>query len=362
MDYEEKIVITKGDLNSTYVSNRLEQEKELKRDFNKAERIPVNRALIYNPIFYTAIAGFLGALICCLVYEPYVDMGAERENPIVLLLMVVSIAPLFEVTIGAADGIVSRNFSRTAITAAVGLGVGIAWSLVCLYIIGDVMRTITTLAYGIFPSLLPKGGDDIANLKLAQIIVFMTSRSAAWTILGAGSALGPGIAIRSKKLILNGLIGGLLGGFVGGFLFDPIGWFIIKAFSISSGAVSRFVGFSILGMISGAFVGIVENLTKDVWVLMKSGPLRGKQFVIYQNPTIIGSSPKSDIYIFKDPKVEPRHAEIRQIGSKFEIFDMNSKSGIYVNTAKVSGSRVLEANDSIIIGDSVLEFQQKEKV
>ena len=61
---------------------------------------------------------------------------------------------------------------------------------------------------------------------------------------------------------------------------------------------------------SGLFVGLVESLTKDAWLLMIVGPLKGKQFIVYKNPTRIGSSPKCEIYLFKDPAIDPFHATI----------------------------------------------------
>ena len=81
----------------------------------------------------------------------------------------------------------------------------------------------------------------------------------------------------------------------------------------------------------GLFVGIVEQWTKSAWLLMKAGPLAGKQFVVFRNPTVLGSSPKADIYLFKDEAIEPRHALIHDRGGRFEIEDMNTADGTYVN-------------------------------
>ena len=64
---------------------------------------------------------------------------------------------------------------------------------------------------------------------------------------------------------------------------------------------------------------------------MKAGPLAGKQFVVFRNPTVLGSSPKADIYLFKDEAIEPRHALIHDRGGRFEIEDMKTADGTYVN-------------------------------
>ena len=50
-------------------------------------------------------------------------------------------------------------------------------------------------------------------------------------------------------------------------------------------------------------------------LLMKAAPLSGKQFVVHRNPTVLGSAPKADVYLFKDESVEPRHALIHDRGA-----------------------------------------------
>lgn len=43
---------------------------------------------------------------------------------------------------------------------------------------------------------------------------------------------------------------------------------------------SRAVGFVVIGLMVGLFFGLVEQWTKSAWLLMKAGPLTGKQFII----------------------------------------------------------------------------------
>ena len=114
-----------------------------------------------------------------------------------------------------------------------------------------------------------------------------------------------------------------------------------------------------IGLMVGLFVGIVEQWTKSAWLLMKAGPLAGKQFVIFRNPTVLGSSPKADIYLFKDEAIEPRHALIHDRGGRFEIEDMNTADGTYVNGIPVQ-RQILKSGDQIVLGKTVLEFALKE--
>ena len=123
--------------------------------------------------------------------------------------------------------------------------------------------------------------------------------------------------------------------------------------------LGRGIGFTIIGLFVGLFVGIVEQWTKSAWLMMKAGPLAGKQFVVFRNPTVLGSSPKADIYLFKDEAIEPRHALIHDRGGRYEIEDMKSADGTYVNGIPVQ-RQILRAGDQIVLGKTVLEFALKE--
>jgi hypothetical protein len=152
----------------------------------------------------------------------------------------------------------------------------------------------------------------------------------------------------------------MLGGLLGGIFFDPL----IKIFAnteLSGQAmISRAFGFGIIGMSAGLMIGLVEHLAKDAWLLMRAGPLAGKQFIIYKSPTTLGSSPKCEVYLFKDPDVEPRHAAIRKVGNRHEIQDLGSPSGTYVNGQRVQRQNLREG-DQIGIGKTILEFAERSR-
>ena len=353
------LVIKKQDLNSDYVKNRIREEKEAKIDFNQAERIPVSNNIFLNPIFYTAVCGLFSALIVWACVEPFVLTQNGKESTTALHIMVISLNMLLCGAISGLDGLMSGNFLKMFKNGGIGLACGLVWGIVGgRFLANVIMGLITILLALLFPTMINNNcGQEI---PLSAYPFSMIARAPAWAFMGLGVGAIPGIANSSTKMTINGLIGGMLGGFLGGFLFDPISY-ITHTDATTGAGLSRCIGFATLGMLTGFFVGLVENMAKDVWVTMKSGPLRGKQFVIYHNPTLIGSSPKSDIYIFKDPNVMPTHAKITKKGSKYEISEGNLGSDIYVNSVKINGSKILEPNDTIIVGQSILEFQQKEK-
>jgi Ca-activated chloride channel family protein len=188
-------------------------------------------------------------------------------------------------------------------------------------------------------------------------LVLMMGRSAAWAVAAIPAGIGQGIALHERKVIYNGLVGAVLGGLLGGFLFDPIYLMFLSADGRAT--VGRAVCFVVIGLLVGLFIGLVEGWTKTAWLLMRAGPLAGKQFVLHRDTTILGSSPKADVYLFKDDAIEPRHAMIYNRGGRFEIEDCNTPDGTYVNGIPVK-RRLLANGDKIVLGKTVLEFALKE--
>jgi hypothetical protein len=186
----------------------------------------------------------------------------------------------------------------------------------------------------------------------------MMGRAAAWAVAAIPAGLGQGLAQRDKKVALNGLLGGVLGGLAGGLFFDPISFVLTTA--DGQAMASRAVGFTLIGLLVGLFVGLVEGWTKTAWLMMRQGPLAGKQFILFRDTTVLGSSPKSEIYLFKDPAIEPRHAVIYNRGGRFEIEDCQTPEGTYVSGIPIS-KHTLRSGDQIVLGKTVLEFVLKAK-
>jgi hypothetical protein len=142
--------------------------------------------------------------------------------------------------------------------------------------------------------------------------------------------------------------------------FDPIGRFLQPDSVFVDGSVSRCVGLMAVGLCVGVFVALVETLSREAWLRVRSGPLAGKSFVLYRSPTVIGSAPEADIYLFKDPQIDPRHAAIHRIGNHYEVEDLGAKNATQVNSEAV-GRRVLRSGDRIVVGQTILEFEERAK-
>jgi hypothetical protein len=167
-------------------------------------------------------------------------------------------------------------------------------------------------------------------------------------------AIASGFILRNPKKLAIGLVGGLVGGLLGGLLFDPIDM------ALDNDHLSRFVGITAIGCLTGVGTGLIENAVKSGWLQVAHGLIAGKQFILYRNPTVIGSSPQSDIYLFKDPQIAPRHALVHTVAGGFDLEDTETGTGTYVNGQPTRRVR-LRSGDSIQIGSTCFVFQEREK-
>ena len=103
---------------------------------------------------------------------------------------------------------------------------------------------------------------------------------------------------------------------------------------------------------------LVEQLSKQAWLLLRTGPLAGKQFVVYKSPTTFGSDSRCDVYLFGDPLVEDRHTQLVRVGRAYEVQNLSSTNGTLVNGAVVE-KRILRDGDLIVIGQTELEYRTR---
>jgi len=281
-----------------------------------------------------------------------VDLGLlGLRHLLTSLLIFPLVAGFIGLAVGAADGLLSRALHRSAVCGLVGLAAGLG--------IGLVASVFAQVLYSLGQRGIDVLSDDGARPSVVAFLAQMATRGIAWSLAGAAMGLGQGIALRSRRLLVNGLLGGLVGGLLGGLLFDPIGY-VFEGESLAATAnLSRAIGCVTIGMVTGLMIGIVELLAREAWVKLLTGPLTGKEFILHRTQTVIGSSPKADIYLFKDSEVEPTHALIHTLGEGYEIEDKKTGAGTYVNGERVSRRR-LASGDQIRIGKTVFSFSLKE--
>jgi hypothetical protein len=242
---------------------------------------------------------------------------------------------MLAVSLGMAESIATRNFQGAVIYGAVGAALGLVGGVLVSLFIEKLYNHL-------------KGSSEGGGVTGSQVM----ARAVAWGILGLFLSAAPGIVMRSGRKLIFGLIGGFVGGAIGGVLFDTVGkW-------VGNPVVSRLIAIVSIGVVTGVGTALVENVAKQGWLRVVKGLIAGKQFIVYRNPTFIGSSPHCEIYLFKDAKVGRRHAALHILKTGYHIEDLGTGSATYVNGHPVTRTR-LRGGDHVQIGATCFTFQEK---
>ena len=86
---------------------------------------------------------------------------------------------------------------------------------------------------------------------------------------------------------------------------------------------------------------------------ISEGPQAGHEFSLSGTPTI-GRDPGAEI-VLDDPEASRRHAQLRQgPGGSWEVEDLGSRNGTYVNDSQIDSPRPLAPKDELRIGTTIL--------
>ncbi len=290
---------------------------------------------------YLGLAGLGGSLVAWAICEPrFRDAGRPTwANVILIPLMVV----LSCVGFGVAESIAERSPRKAAIRGAMALAIGT--------VLGFFFDFVANIIFTIGLSVLFQAGSVVDQHNAGLWFI----RSIAWVVFGISGGVVYGLVGQSGKRCLFGIAGGMLGAGLGGLCFDPIAIFTGGA------ALSRAVGLGLFGLATGVAIGLVESALKDRWIYVAGGPLAGKQFILYKQLTTIGSDQSCDIYLFKDPSIQPRHAVIELRGSRVLV---HASGPVAVQGRPISsGTRMdyLESGNSMQIGRYQFVYRDRER-
>lgn len=91
-------------------------------------------------------------------------------------------------------------------------------------------------------------------------------------------------------------------------------------------------------------------------LLVLRGPNAGAKYLLDTNEVSIGRNPKSDIFL-DDVTVSRRHAVFVRKEGQFQVQDIGSLNGTYVNRESVDAA-VLRSGDEVMVGKFRLVFFQ----
>jgi len=133
-------------------------------------------------------------------------------------------------------------------------------------------------------------------------------RVVAWLVAGGLGGIGVGAAFRSVKRIQNGILGGAAGGLVGGFLFDLVPVVIPGG----SEAASQMIGICFIGTLMGLFISLIDAARSAMWLEVVSGEMRGRQFLVMEQTTSVGSARTANVTLLSDRQIKEVHIAIAQ--------------------------------------------------
>jgi hypothetical protein len=197
-------------------------------------------------------------------------------------------------------------------------------------------------------------------------------------VLGAlGGAIGMLIAERVNFALVGGL-GAVRGSplkFLGtvlirglGFMFLGLAVFLggslfglVYLITIQSGADAAFAGaagFVVMGACIGSLSALVQGVFQPASVRVLRGWQEGREYPLDKEATLLGRDEHADIALFRDMKVEKRHALIRRDGPRYLLVN-NGAPGEHtrVNDRPVEQVCELHDGDRIQLGNVVLRFQ-----
>lgn len=100
----------------------------------------------------------------------------------------------------------------------------------------------------------------------------------------------------------------------------------------------------------------------EAYVVVIAGPHTGKMFKLDANLMVMGRSPKADLQL-QDVGVSRNHAQLKKVGDKVYVEDLQSANGTFLNGAPVVVSQELTDGDKITLGSTtVLKFTYHDKL
>jgi len=142
------------------------------------------------------------------------------------------------------------------------------------------------------------------------------------------------------------------GGAIGGFFFS-----FIAEWLTSAQGLARLLSLMLIGVGTGAAIGLIEVARRQAWLKVVAGGMTGKEFILYHPATVLGSSPKAQITLIKDPTIAPMHVRIDEQGARRSLTVLPGCAAT-VNGLPVQ-AHWLRDGDVISLGATAVHYQER---
>jgi hypothetical protein len=302
-------------------------------------------------IYFNAVFGALGGLLGWMLFGIFGNKHpvTETEKLVSQLLGGAFIGGFIGYFVVSVEAIRDRSLLRFARQAAYGVVLGTLGGMLGIYIAESVNY------YLVHAIDIWRGGEA----GMLGVVGGVLARGLGWLFLGLAVGLSEGIAARSFGKLSYGTMGGAIGGFVGGALFG-----LIKALEKGSEGTSHVwggaLGLVILGACIGAFSALVQGVFQPASVRVLRGWQEGREYALLKADNLIGRDEGADVPLFRDMRVEKRHAVIQRDDGRFILLNNDAPPEYTrVNDEPVPHLRNLQDGDRIQLGNIVLKFQTR---
>lgn len=311
---------------------------------------------LFSRIYFNAVFGALGGLLGWMLFGVFGDKNVPDSDRFwfsPLFWQLLSGGAFIGGSIGyfvvSVEALRDRSLLRFARLAAYGVVLGAVGGAAGI-LIGE----------GVNYRLIGWIGAS-RERPVLHLLGAMFARGLGWMFLGVAVGFSEGIAARSLGKFSYGTLGGAIGGFLGGMLFG----LALERANVSGGHASLWgaVGLIILGACIGSLSALVQSVFQPASVKVLRGWQEGREYPLDKIDNLLGRDEHADIALFRDMKVEKKHAIIQRAGQHYMLRNNESPSDwTRVNDRPVVQCSDLHDGDRIQLGNVILRFQARAAV
>jgi hypothetical protein len=301
---------------------------------------------LVNRIYFNAVFGALGGLLGWMLFSIFGNkLQSESTVTRQLLLDGALIGGGIGYLVVSVEAIRDRSWLRFIRLASFGLVLGALGGALGMFLAERA-------------NYLLVGGIGAIRGSGVKFLGTVFARGLGFLFLGLGVGMSEGIAARSLGKFSYGTLGGTLGGFVGGCLFGVV--YLVSLQQGGNAAFAGATGLVIMGACIGALSALVKGVFQPASVRVLRGWQEGREYPLDKLDTLLGRDEHADIALFRDMKVEKKHAFIKREGPRYLLFNNNAPpAATLVNDVPVAQLCELHDGDRIQLGEIVLRFQMR---
>jgi hypothetical protein len=297
---------------------------------------------IYFNAVFGALGGLLGWMLFSIFGNPAASTGALTRQLLQDGALVGAGIGYFVVSV---EAIRDRSWLRFVRLASYGVVLGAIGGAVGMFVAERINYALV-------------GGIGAIRGSVFKFMGTVLTRGLGFLFLGMAVGFSEGIAARSLGKFSYGTLGGTLGGFLGGSLFGLV--YLITLERGGNPAFAGAAGFVIMGACIGSLSALVQGVFQPASVRVLRGWQEGREYPLDKVDSLLGRDEHADIALFRDMKVEKKHAIIQRDGSRYLLLNNGAPAEwTRVNEVPIPQLCELHDGDRVQLGNIVLRFQMK---